>query len=86
MEDSPEKPSGWEKIWSWGANTGSSSCSLPLHCLASPSLRTDRQTQIPPQSSREEKETIQIQLKRKQNPNIQKKKHNQKAQQHVEST
>lgn len=73
VEDSPQKPPGWEKIWSWGANTGSSSCSLPLHCLASPSLRTDRQTPIPPQSSREGKETIQIQLKRKQNPNIPKK-------------
>lgn len=29
MEDSPQKPLGWEKIWSWGADTGSSSCSLP---------------------------------------------------------
>lgn len=29
MKDSPQKPPGWEKIWSWGADMGSSSCSLP---------------------------------------------------------
>lgn len=43
VEDSPQKPLGWEEIWSWGANTGSSSWfpapwhfSIPAHRSADP--------------------------------------------------
>lgn len=74
MEDSPQKPPGWEKIRSLGADTGSSSCSLP-HGTAW--LLHPRTQMYKPKfllsSWGRERDSIKIQLKRKQIPNIPKK-------------
>lgn len=74
MEDSPQKPPGWEQIWSWGANTGSSSCSLPCGTawLLHPHTRIYRPKFLLGPWGRE-RDSIKIQLKRKQIPNIPKK-------------
>lgn len=71
MEDSRQKPPGWEKIWSWGADAGSSSCSLPCGTawLLHPRAQIYRPKFLLSPWGRE-RDSIKIQLKRKQIPNI----------------
>lgn len=81
MEDSPQKPPGWEKIWSWGANMGSSSCSLPCSTawLLHPCAWTHRpKFLLSPVEKGDSINTVKKETKPKHT-----KKHNQKAQQHV---
>lgn len=70
MKDSPQKPPGWEEIWSWGADMGSSSCSLPRGTawLLRPHPWIYRPRFLRSPWGRE-RGSIKIQLKRKQTSN-----------------